>query len=237
MVLKNRHPDQDAPEGVVVVIPAHNEAEVIGGVVDEVHSAGPYRVVVVDDGSRDETSSRARARGAYVLRHRINRGKGAAVKTGIMAARWLNPAVLVTMDGDGQHDPQDIESLIRPIVLDHCDVVLGSRLLDPRGMPWHKRLANRFGNLMTLLFYGMLVTDSQSGFRAYSGFAARIIDTKADKYEYDSKVIREIRSNRLRCTEVPVRVRYTDYSMNKPQRQSIWNGVKTLWRMLWQALV
>jgi len=226
-----------APEGVVVVIPAHHEAAVIASVVDEVQSAGAYQVIVVDDGSRDDTSLNARQRGAYVVRHRINRGKGAAVKTGVMAARWLKPAVVVTMDGDGQHDPHDIEALIHPILQDHCDVVLGSRMMAPRGMPWYKRLANRIGNLTTLLFYGMLVSDSQSGFRAYSAYAARIIDTRADKYEYDSKVIREIRSNRLRCTEVPIRVRYTEYSMNKPQRQGFWNGMKTLWRMIWQALV
>jgi hypothetical protein len=115
--------------------------------------------------------------------------------------------------------------------------VLGTRLVDKKGMPWIKVLANKIGNIVTWLLYGIHVSDSQSGFRAYSHFAATIIDTRADKYEYDSKVIREINSNRLKFTEVPIKVRYTEYSMGKPQKQGFINGLKTLVRMVWGMLV
>ncbi len=223
---------------IAVVVPAYNEAEVIAGVVAEIQAAGDYLVVVVDDGSKDSTfHSAANFDGIVVLRHRINRGKGAATKTGIVAANRLGADIVVTMDGDGQHDPGDIKALVQPIVDGAFDVVLGTRPKRRGEMPVVKIIANKIGNIVTWLFYGIYVADSQSGFRAYSSFAAAIIDTKADKYEYDSKVIREINNNRLRFTEVEIKVRYTEYSMGKVQKQGFINGIKTLWRMIWGMFV
>ncbi len=223
---------------IAVVVPAYNEAEVIAGVVAEIQKAGNYLVVVVDDGSKDSTfHSAANCEGIVVLRHRINRGKGAATKTGIVAANRLGADIVVTMDGDGQHDPGDISALVQPIVDGTFDVVLGSRPKRRGEMPVVKIIANKIGNVVTWLFYGIYVADSQSGFRAYSSFAANIIDTKADKYEYDSKVIREINNNRLKFTEVEIKVRYTEYSMGKVQKQGFINGIKTLWRMIWSMFV
>lgn len=225
-------------KAVAIVIPAYNESEVIAEVIREIREAGEYRIVVVDDGSSDATYQAAKAcSGVVALRHRINRGKGAATKTGIMAANRLGADIIVTMDGDGQHDPTDIRALVQPIRENACDVVLGTRPKVKGEMPYIKIIANRIGNIVTWLLYGMHVSDSQSGFRAYSHFAASIIDTKADKYEYDSKVIREINNNRLRFTEVPIKVRYTAYSMGKVQKQGFINGIKTLVRMIWGMLV
>ena len=221
---------------IAVVIPIHNEAEVIGEVLTETRSAGNYLSIVVDDGSGDDSFVQASVYGDLVLRHKINRGKGAAVKTGIMAANLLESDIVVTMDGDGQHNPEEIDTLIAPIKNDQADVVLGSRVLNRGEMPMIKKVANYFGNFFTWLFYGIWVSDSQSGFRAYSKYAALIIDTKADKYEYDSKVIREIKTNRLRFKEVPVQTRYTDYSKAKKQKQGFINGLITLFRMIWGML-
>lgn len=223
---------------VFVVIPVYNESEVIQSVVDEVLAAGPYQIIVVDDGSVDKSYLVTKQQPAIItLRHKINRGKGAAIKTGIVAANLLGAHLVVTMDGDGQHDPNDIDSLVEPIVAGRCDVVLGSRRTDTGEMPGIKVIANKIGNLVTWVLCGMLVSDSQSGFRAYSQLAAQIIDTKADKYEYDSKVIREINNNRLKFEEVPIKVRYTEYSMGKAQKQGFVNGIKTLIRMIWGMLV
>ncbi|CAK8716600.1 Undecaprenyl-phosphate mannosyltransferase [Candidatus Electronema halotolerans] len=220
----------------VIVIPVYNEAKVIGEVIEGVRAQGFEHVVVVDDGSRDDSFVVASAHDALTLRLKINRGKGAAVKTGIMAANLLDADVVVTMDGDGQHDPADIRPLITPILAGRSDVVLGSRLLKREAMPFKKVIANRIGNVLTWLFYGLLVSDSQSGFRAYSRYAALIIDTKADKYEYDSKVIREIKNNRLRFTEVPVHTRYTEYASTKKTKQGLINGLITLYRMIWKLI-
>lgn len=225
---------------ICVVIPAYNEEEVIADVIREVRNAANVLIVVVDDGSRDRTFAAASAdsfSNVFVLRHKINRGKGAATKTGIVAANRLGADIVVTMDGDGQHDPTDIKALVQPIIDGDYDVVLGTRPKRKGEMPFVKIIANNIGNLVTWFFYGIHVSDSQSGFRAYSRFAATIIDTKADKYEYDSKVIREINNNRLRFTEVPIQVRYTEYSMGKLQKQGFINGIKTLWRMIWSMFV
>lgn len=223
---------------VAIVIPAYNESEVIEEVIREIQKTGDHQIIVVDDGSKDATFEKAvSSPGVIALRHRINRGKGAATKTGIVAANRLGADIVVTMDGDGQHDPTDIEALIKPIVDGDCDVVLGARPKVKGEMPVIKIIANKIGNIVTWLLYGLHVSDSQSGLRAYSRYAAMIIDTKADKYEYDSKVIREINNNRLRFTEVPIRVRYTEYSMGKPQKQGFINGIKTVVRMIWSMLV
>ncbi len=220
----------------VIVIPVYNEAKVVGQVIEDVRAHGFQDIVVVDDGSDDESWAVASGHDVLALRLKVNRGKGAAVKTGIMAANLLAADVVVTMDGDGQHDPADIKPLITPILEGKRDVVLGSRLLQREEMPKIKVLANNVGNFFTWLFYGLLVSDSQSGFRAYSRYAALIIDTKADKYEYDSKVIREIKNNRLRFTEVPVHTRYTDYSKGKKNKQGFLNGLVTLYRMIWKMI-
>ncbi|CAK8715822.1 Glycosyltransferase involved in cell wall bisynthesis [Candidatus Electrothrix aarhusensis] len=220
----------------VIVIPVYNEAEVVGQVIKDVRAHGFPHIIVVDDGSTDESWCVASAHDVLALRLKVNRGKGAAVKTGIMAANLLNADVIVTMDGDGQHDPADIKPLITPILEGKNDVVLGSRLLHREDMPFIKVIANNVGNFFTWLFYGLLVSDSQSGFRAYSRYAALIIDTKADKYEYDSKVIREIKNNRLRFTEVPVQTLYTSYSKGKKNKQGFINGLVTLYRMVWKLI-
>ncbi len=223
---------------VCVVVPAFNEGAVIEEVVAEIKAAGNYLVIVVDDGSSDDTYARIQNLDRVIpVRQKINRGKGAATKTGIVAAKRLMADIIVTMDGDGQHDPGDIECLIQPIICDGYDVVLGTRMRESAGMPFHKKVANLIGNIITLLLYGIYVSDSQSGFRAYSYFSATKIDTRAEKYEYDSKVIREIKNNRLKFTEVPIKVRYTEHSMGKPQKQGFVNGIKTLIRMIWDMIV
>lgn len=222
---------------IFVVVPAFNEASVIQEVIKEIQNSGYSNIIVVDDGSRDNTQAKASELiGENALRHKINRGKGAATKTGIEAAKILGADIIITVDGDGQHDPKDIAKMIAPILENKCDVVLGTRLLDPRGMPWYKILANHFGNFCTWFLFGLWVTDSQSGMRAYSRHAAEVINTKADRYEYDSQVIREIYIYKLKFQEVPISVRYTDYSMGKVDKQNLTNGLKTIYKMIWNMI-
>src|SRR3989344_1495861 len=210
-----------------IIVPAYHEAAVIQSVIAEIRAAGYQNIIIVDDGSQDDTYALAKATGVTALHHRLNRGKGAATKTGIEAAKLLGANIIVTMDGDGQHNPQDIARLIEPIEKNRCDVVLGTRLKNPVGMPRYKIWQNKIGNLVTWYFYGLYVSDSQSGFRAYSRHTTELINTKTDRYEYDSEVIREIYLYKLKYKEVPIEVRYTDYSMGKIQKQGFINGLKT----------
>lgn len=224
------------PGKLWIVLPAYNEGKIIREVIDEIRSAGYENVIVVDDGSHDDTQLQAQAAGVVALRHKLNRGKGAATKTGIEAAKKLDADFIVTMDSDGQHNPADIEHLMQPLRDRKADVALGTRLKNPKGMPWYKIAANHIGNALTWYFYGLWVSDSQSGFRAYSRAAADRIDTKTDRYEYDSEVIREIYLHKLKFSEVPIDVRYTEYSMGKVQKQGFVNGLKTLYKIVWNVI-
>lgn len=223
-------------KNIWIVIPAFNEETAIQAVIEEIKKFGYKNIIVVDDGSADNTYQIAKNSGATSLRHKINRGKGATTKTGIEATKILGAEIVVTLDGDGQHNPADIAKLTAPIEFENFDVALGTRLLNPKGMPFHKIIANKIGNFFTWYLYGLWVTDSQSGFRAYSQRAINLIDTRADRYEYDSEIIREIYKYKLKYKEVPIEVRYTQYSMGKIQKQGFWNGLKTLYKMVWNII-
>jgi len=220
-----------------VVIPVHNEGSVIGDVVKSVLEKG-HICIVVDDGSKDETYLVASKAGAIVYRHKINRGKGAAVLTGIEAARKLDASIIVTMDGDGQHDAKDLDKLIEPIKNGTCEVTLGSRILGDScpEFPILRLIANYIGNVVTFVLYRIWVSDSQSGFRAYSAEVAKLLEQAGDQYEFDSEVLRIVSHYKYRYIEVPISVYYTEYSLKKVQRQGLVNGVRTFWRLLWNMV-
>ncbi len=230
-ILTLKHMAEISPQKLYIVIPAFNEGDVIEEVITDVKSAGYSNIIVVDDGSTDDTDLKAESAGAIALHHLINRGKGAAMKTGIEAAKIAQAEIVVTMDGDGQHNPCDIEKMIS-LIKDGNDVVLGTRMKNAKGMPFYKFLANHSGNFFTWLIFGLWVTDSQSGFRAFSRKAIGFIETQTARYEYDSEVIWEIKKHKLKYAEVPIEVRYTKHSMTKKHRQGLKNGLMTLVKMI-----
>ena len=218
---------------VVVVVPAFNEAETIGRVVSGIASRiGQLRVtsVVVDDGSSDGTSVEARKAGALVVRHHTNLGVGAATRTGLRAAEELDADLVVTMDADGQHDPSDIEKMVRCMTEGDYDVVIGSRLLRPSGMPLSRVAANWLLNAITLLANRGGVSDSQSGFKCLSRRAVRLMELSANRYDICSEIIGEIFSKRLRHTSIPVKPVYTTYSRAKGQH--FLNGINIIVQLL-----
>lgn len=217
---------------VVAVIPAYNEEDTVGDVI-RATLAHVDRVLVVDDGSADKTGEAARRAGADVVRHLVNRGLGAALGTGFEGARRLSAAVAVTLDADGQHDPGEIPALLAAIA-GGADVVVGSRMLAPRGMPWHRRLANRVGNFVTFVLFRARVTDSQSGFRAFSRRALGEISVRSRRMEVSSELVAESRRHGLRLAEVPIRAIYSEYSLSKGQ--SMHTGVQTLAALLFRRI-
>jgi len=220
---------------IFLVLPVYNEEKIIQKTLEEIKSTGYKNIITVDDGSKDNSHEKIKSfdKNIVALKHKLNRGKGAATKTGIEAAKLLGAEIIVTIDSDGQHDPKDIKSLTDPIIKGECQVALGSRLKNRETMPPIKKFYNWIGNMVTWNLTGLWVTDSQSGFRAYSIEAANQIDTRGDRYEYESEVIREIRLNNLTYKEIPIEVRYTDYSMGKPEKQSLGNGFKTVYKLVW----
>ena len=222
-------------EKVFIVIPAYNEGRVIGKVIRDIKKEGFKNIIVIDDGSKDNTYDKAKKAGALVLRHFLNRGKGAAVKTGLEAAKILGATFTITMDGDGQHDPKDLKTILKKLERGY-EVVLGSRFLLRNKIPTKKRLFNLIANIITWFFYGLYVSDSQSGFRGYSKKALELIDTESEEYEFDSEVLREIVRHKLKYCEVPIKVYYTPYSQSKRRKQGFVSGLKTLYNMFIKQL-
>ncbi len=220
-----------------VVLPAYNECKVIAGVIARIKKEGYKNIVVVDDFSKDNTFSESKKSGANAIKHMVNRGAGAATKTGIDYALLNGADIIVTLDSDGQHLPSDIKRVVKPIIDKKADVVIGSRLIDPKGMPMIRQIFNKIGNLSTYLLFGLMVTDSQSGFKAFSRMAAQRIQIRTNRYEFCSEVISEIKKNKLRIAEVPIKVIYTDYSMTKGHGQGLVNGFKTLSKLILRKLL
>jgi glycosyltransferase involved in cell wall biosynthesis len=215
---------------VVVIIPAYNEESTIVDVIRGLIQRGFTTLIVVDDGSSDRTGEFAAREGAIRLRHILNRGLGGALGTGISAALRLGAEVIVTFDADGQHDPDDIVRLLEPIEAGEAEVVIGSRMLDPQGMPYRRRLANWIANVVTYLLFGGWTTDSQSGLRAFSRRAAARMQIMTTGMEVSSEIIAETVRNRLQWKEVPMKAIYTDYSLSKGQSFTV--GLQTLMKLI-----
>jgi len=215
---------------LAVVIPAYNEERTIIQVIRGLKQHGFVTLIVVDDGSSDRTADLACHEGVILLRHIINRGLGGALGTGITAALRLGAEAIVTFDADGQHDPDDIPQLLEPIAKGEADVVIGSRMLKPTGMPYARQLANWSANIVTYLLFRGWTTDSQSGLRAFSSQAAAQIQIMTNGMEVSSEIIAETVKNRLNRKEVPVQVIYTDYSLSKGQSFKV--GLQTLVKLI-----
>src|SRR3989344_9367616 len=203
---------------VFIVIPAFNEEATIGSVVQNLRKKGYSSIVVVDDGSSDDTLSVAKNNGARVVAHRLNRGQGAALQTGMDYAVLEGADIIVTFDADGQHDPSEIKEMISPILKGEAEVSLGSRFLSKQSnVPFFKKLVLKGGVLFTYLTTGMLLSDTHNGFRAFSRKAARELRITQDRMEHASEIIEQIRIKHLKHKEVPVTIRYTEYSRKKGQ--------------------
>lgn len=203
---------------VAVVVPAYNEATVVGDVVRQLRTCFA-NVVCVDDGSRDGTADQAAAAGAEVVRHPFNMGAGAALRTGIEYV-LPDPRIryVLTFDADGQHEVVDAVAMVGVLRSQQVDVVLGSRFLQPgavipRGRRLLLRVALRYSNLTT----GVRLTDVHNGLRAMTADAARSLDFSLPGMAYASELTRLLGRRGLRIVEHSAAVRYTAYSRGKGQ--------------------
>ncbi len=214
-----------------IVVPAFNEVQKIGGVIKDLHRYGYKNIIVVDDCSRDDTGNVAFKEGATVLRHVINRGQGAALKTGIQYSLEHNADIIVTFDADGQHQAKDVNALLEPIKDGSADAVIGSRFLTANeNVPLSRKIALFGGKIFLFIVYGIKVTDSQSGLRALSRNAALQISFNSDRMEHCGEILGEIHKKKIRLKEVPIHVLYTEYS--KQKGQSVLNSVNIACKLL-----
>lgn len=201
-----------------VVIPAFNEAPVIGGVIAGVRALFP-RVLVVDDASGDDTAALARSAGAYTAVHSLNLGQGAALQTGFDAALARGARYVVTFDADGQHDPADAAAMVDRARREDLAFVLGSRFLDGGGAQVGalKRALLRFGAMAAHARTGMALTDTHNGLRVIRADALAHVRLTQGRMAHASQIVSQLAGCGLPGAEHPVTISYTDYSRAKGQ--------------------
>ena len=191
----------------IVIIPALNEEAAIGSIVKR---SLKYvdDVLVIDDGSTDNTSRIAEDAGARVIKHYNNLGKGVSLRDAF--GEVLGYDVVVTIDGDGQHNPDEIPNLTRPIIEGRADFVNGSRYLDgfDDDTPAYRRVGQRVLDIATNITSGTNVTDSQSGFRAFSGKTIKFFRFRDTGFGIESEMLADAAEHNLKIIEVPITVRY-----------------------------
>jgi glycosyltransferase involved in cell wall biosynthesis len=209
---------------VIAIVPAYNEERFIGSVVLMTRRFA-NTVIVVDDGSSDATAEVAAAAGAKVLRHANNRGKAQALNTAFQAARDYTPDVVVTLDADGQHRPDELAAVIGPVLRGEADLVIGSRYLqEARLVPRHRIWGHRFFNWLTGAASGVEASDSQSGYRAFSPRALACAEFHSQGFSVEAEMQFIARQQDLKVVEVPVTIRYTD----RPKRSVVQQGLQVL---------
>ena len=212
---------------VVAIIPAYNEEKALADVIDRTLEHVD-EVIVVDDGSSDKTSEVAIEAGARVIKHSVNLGKGEALKSGFKAIG--DDSIIITIDGDGQHNPSEIPDLVRPIVEDGADLVNGSRYMNgpEENTPAYRRVGQKVLDIATNISAGTKVTDSQSGFRAFSPQSKNVFRFKDTGFGIESEMLVDAAEAGLKIVEVPITVRY---DLDGSTKDPITHGVGVLFNI------
>lgn len=211
-----------------LVIPLYNEATVVEDVIRDARGIFPW-VVCVDDGSADDSAARAEAAGAFVVRHPINLGQGAALQTGIeYVLRFTDARYVVTFDADGQHNPSDALAMVQRAEADDLAIVYGSRFLAKKngGVGWFKRFVLKTATIVTRWRTGLKLTDTHNGLRLLRRDAAASLELRQDRMAHASEILSQLSRTDFAWAEMPVDIRYTDYSRAKGQ--SLLNSVNIL---------
>ena len=217
---------------IFCVIPAYNEKETISEVIDKVKPL-VSEVVVVDDGSSDETKELAKAQGVKVLSHFINRGQGAGLETGNQYALKEGADIIVHFDADGQFLAEEIEDMVLPIINGEADIVFGSRFLGKKSNmpPFKKYVIIPFAHLVNKIFTGSNLTDPQNGFRALSRKVAEKIKIEQDGMAHNTEIISKAFASGLKIKEIPVTVIYHNFG------QKFSGGIKIIKDLILARLI
>ena len=213
---------------VAIVIPLYNEEMVVGKVLQELREKySKYKIIVIDDCSTDKSYEAACLGGVYMLRHMVNLGQGAALQTGIEFAKKLDCKYIVMFDSDGQHDPDDIAPFVLALDEDKADMVLGSRFLGKtENMPLRKKYLLKLSRIFTWVTTGIWLSDSHNGLRALNIEKFPNFEITQNRMAHASEIISIIKMLNMRYIEMPCKIRYTQYSLNKGQ--SMWNSVNII---------
>ena len=186
-----------------IVIPAYNEFKTIGAIVRDLRARG-FRIVVVDDGSKDHTIIDANKYGAELIVHSKNVGKGRCIKEGLEYAFENGCDIVVTMDGDGQHDIKEIDKFIDKHKKTGADIVLGNRMNNPKKMPFVRRHTNIFMSFVISLILRRKIEDTQCGYRLLSRRAIEKMNLRTVKYEIESEMLLEAKRHNLTTSSIEI---------------------------------
>jgi glycosyltransferase involved in cell wall biosynthesis len=216
---------------VMAIIPAYNESASIGKIVSET-SKHVSSVIVVDDGSSDNTAEVAASMNARVVRNTYNNGKGAAIKRGLIECLKHNPDIVITLDGDGQHDPAEIPKLLEPIENEEADIVIGSRYGKTTYMsleiPRYRRIGLSFIDVMNRSLLNSRIKDTQSGFRVYTKDVISMLSNYSSTgFGVEIEQLAKAESYGLRIVEVPITIRYKGLN-NTSKRNAFLHGTRIL---------
>jgi glycosyltransferase involved in cell wall biosynthesis len=211
---------------VICVSPAYNEEKTVAKVVQAAlkYSEG---VIVVDDGSTDSTYEEAKKAGATVIRHYRNLGKGAALKTGFKAALKMGADIVIVLDADLQHNPEEIPKLLKTMERENADIVVGSRFLGIiKGMPRMRILSNKLTTIILRLYFKLPITDSQSGFRAYKRQILEQVEFSAPRFSAETEILIDARRKGFRISETKIQ---TIYGEEKSKIRNFEDTIRWIW--------
>lgn len=226
--MNNRH------KKIFIVIPAYNAEKTIEKTYSRI-PPGYFRIVIIDDGSSDNTGKVANKLNATVITHDKNKGYGAAQKTGFKHALKNSADAVILLHADGQYDPEEIPKLINSMEKNNADIVLGSRVMGGKmlegGMPYIKYIGNRVLTWLENLAFGMNITEYHTGYRVYSRKALQFLDFEnlSDKFHFDSEILVNAMEKKLKIVEVPIS---THYSREKSYLNPLTYGMQIIWLII-----
>ena len=221
------------------ILAAYNEEKAISKTIKNLQKAGYSHIIAVDDGSKDKTYEKARETGIIILQHKINRGQGAALRTGTDYALKNKAKYIIHFDADGQHRIEDIYDMMQPLLNKKAEITMGSRFLDKRkksNLPLSRILFLKGGLLFTKIMTGLKITDTHNGFRAMTANAAKKLKITQDEMEHASEILELISRKKIRYKEVPVIIKYNNEIMAN-STNNIRTAIKIILKTIWYKVV
>jgi len=199
------------------ILAAYNEEKQIKNTINSLKENGYFNIVVIDDGSSDNTYDIAEKQGVHVLKHSVNRGQGAALQTGVDFALSKDAKYIIHFDADGQHRIEDLPAMMKPLLNNEADICLGSRFINKdfkSNIPLSRQFYLKGGLWFTKLMTGLKLTDTHNGYRTMTAKSAKKLVITQDRMEHASEILELIARNKLRYKEVPVIIKYNEEVMS-----------------------